>query len=257
MDIFIPTYGRERQETSDALVRAGIPHALVVQHREGLRHAPNAFRNVFILPPNITTIAPTRQFIMEHAGDSTQMVMLDDDLVFFKRRTDDPTKLRDITAEELKEMFVEIERHLITHAHVGIAAREGANRNIDEFADNTRIMRVLGYDREVIMRNNIRFDEMEVMEDFHVALSLLKRGYANRVLNFYANNQGGSGSAGGCSHFRTMELHAANAKKLAELHPQFVTVVEKTTKGSFGGGTRKDVRIQWKQAYEYGKRAVG
>jgi hypothetical protein len=180
--------------------------------------------------------------------------MLDDDLVFFKRRIDDPTKLRDIENAELIEMFHLIEKTIMwTHAHVGIAAREGANRNTDEFMDNTRIMRVLGYDREVLLRLGIRFDEMEVMEDFHVALSLLERGYANRVLNTYANNQGGSGSSGGCSHFRTMDLHAANAEKLAALHPQFVTVVEKTTKGSFGGGTRKDVRIQWKEAYKYGK----
>jgi hypothetical protein len=93
---------------------------------------------------------------------------------------------------------------------------------------------------------------MEVMEDFHVALSLLEAGYSNRIMNHYAHNQKGSGTAGGCSHFRTPELHAKNEHLLAALHPDVVKVVQKETKGAWGGGTRTDVNIQWKKAY--GKR---
>jgi hypothetical protein len=32
------------------------------------------------------------------------------------------------------------------------------------------------------------------------------------------------------------------------LHPNIVSVVEKTTKTAWGGGTRMDVIIQWKKA---------
>lgn len=253
MNIIIPTYGRSHdQQTLKQLLVAGLKPCLAVQMREyaqGKYECYDAEVQIFVLPQHIETIAPTRQWIVDNVGDSDALVMVDDDLVFYRRRDDDRTKLRDITPEELKRAFESMGEWLADYAHVGFAAREGANRNTESWLYNTRIMRVLGYNRAVLRQHNIRFDEMEVMEDFHVALSLLELGHDNMILNDYAHNQGGSGSSGGCSHFRTHELHAQNAERLRELHPQFVTVVEKTTKGSFGGGTRKDVRIQWKQAY--------
>ena len=253
MDLIIPTYGRAReQKTLAQLTATGLTIHLVVQARESLEYVKYASPQVQLhtLPDHIRTIAPTRQWILENVGLAPTICMLDDDLVFFKRRTDDPTKLRDIYHEELKQAFEEMEDALNFYAHVGFTAREGANRDTTQYRDNTRIMRVLGYHRALLLEEGIRFDTVEVMEDFHVALQLLRRGLANRVLNLYAHNQGGSGSSGGCSHFRTPELHAANARKLAALHPKFVKVVEKTTKGAWGGGTRTDVLIQWKRAYD-------
>lgn len=251
MDLVIPTYGRARdQQTLRQLVDAGLHCHLVVQAREALAYERyDAQAKIWVLPDSIRTIAPTRQWIVDNVGTDRVLCMVDDDLVFYKRRDDDRTKLRDITPGELAGAFADLETTVRTHAaHAGFAAREGANRNTDRYCWNTRIMRVLAYDRFILREHDIRFDRMEVMEDFHVALSLLKLGYDNMVLNNYAHNQGGSGSAGGCSHFRTPELHSRNAHLLQELHPDVVTVVQKTTKGSFGGGTRDDVRIQWKKA---------
>jgi hypothetical protein len=250
MDIVIPTYGRaNKQETARRLRKADVPFSLVVQSREA--HLYSDWPDVRALPPEITTIAPTRQWIIENCN--LKVCMLDDDLQFFVRREDDKSKLRDIKDAELVCMFERISVELDAYCHVGIAAREGANRNTEPFIENTRIMRVLAYDAAAVCELGIRFDTMEVMEDFHVALSLLSKGCPNLMLNSYANNQAGSGKEGGCSHFRTPELHAANAEKLAAAFPQFVTVVEKETKTAWGGGTRKDVRIQWKKAYEYGR----
>lgn len=253
MDIIIPTYGRANsQQTLAQLTAAGLNVILVVQAREHLEHSKYQSGQVTLvaLPDHIRTIAPTRQYILDYVGDSEQFCMVDDDLVFFKRRDDDRTKLRDITSPELHEAFMLMAQTLVNYGvgHVGFAAREGANRNTEDTLHNTRIMRVLGYNRHQLKRHAIRFDIMEVMEDFHVALCLLKLNYRNVILNNFAHNQGGSGSRGGCSHFRTPELHARNAEVLAVLHPGVVKVVEKTTKGAWGGGTRKDVIIQWKKA---------
>lgn len=251
VDLIIPTYGRAgRQETLRQLLRAGLEPALVVQEREYdeyKRRHPGV--EIHCLPDSIRTIAPTRQWILENF-DVEKFCMVDDDLWFYHRREDDPTKLRDIAPEELKEAFGKMDYYLDEYPHVGFTAREGANRIVSKLMFNTRIMRVLGYNADVLRREEIRFDEMEVMEDFHVALSLLECGHENLVLNTYAHNQaGGSGDKGGCSHFRTPELQAANAHKLAELHPDFVKVTQKTTKGAWGGGTRIDVTVQWKKAY--------
>ena len=250
MQIFIPTYGRAGSQTTyRALVGAGLIVTLVVQDRE--RGLYCAYPHVEVLPPHIQTIAPTRQYILDHLVHSRTFCMVDDDLVFYARRTDDPTKLRDITPTELAAAFAGMGAHLNLPgvAHVGFAAREGANRNVAENLDNTRIMRVLGYHAPTLTYLGLKFDAMEVMEDFHVALSLLEAGYSNRIMNHYAHNQKGSGTAGGCSHFRTPELHAKNAHLLAALHPDVVKVVQKETKGAWGGGTRTDVNIQWKKAY--------
>ena len=251
MDLVIPTYGRTKnQVTLKQLVDAGLHCHLVVQAREASEylHLRDGITK-HVLPDNIRTIAPTRQWIIENVGDDRAVVMLDDDLVFYRRRDDDRTKLRDISPGELQWLFTEeMPGALSRYAHVGLASREGANRNTESRIFNTRIMRVLGYRRDILQAMDIRFDEMEVMEDFNVALRLLRLGHDNVVLNDYAHNQSGSGAQGGCSHFRTPELHARNAHRLAELHPGFVKVVEKTTKTAWGGGTRTDVQIAWKKA---------
>lgn len=254
IDIVIPTYGRQdNQESLRQLVRAGIKPILVVQAREIGTGAYWEYRkdaDIYVLPDDIRTIAPTRQLIVDLVGSSNELCMLDDDLTFYHRREDEPGKLREITPEELRGAFDALEQTLkLSYAHVGFAAREGANRNTQPLVENTRIMRVLGYSRPALRKIGARFDEMEVMEDFHVALTLLEHGYKNAVLNMYAHNQAGSGKEGGCSHFRTSQLQEDNALKLHALHPKVVSVVEKETKGSFGGGVRTDVRIQWKAAF--------
>ena len=250
MQIFIPTCGRatsSQQTTLAALNEADLEPVLVVQAKEAelYAHLPAVVR---VLPEHITTIAPTRQYILAQWVVEPTFCMVDDDLVFFKRRNDDRTKLADIYPSELSAAFREMEVMLLSVSHVGFAAREGANRDTDKLRWNTRIMRVLGYNTKVLRDFRIRFDRLEVMEDFDVALQLLSKGSQNVILNEYANNQAGSGKSGGCSTFRTPELHARNAYKLAELHPGLVSVVDKTTSGAWGGGTRKDVRVQWKKA---------
>ena len=253
MQIFIPTYGRASSQTTyRALVEAGLKVTLVVQNRE--RDLYSTYPHVEVLPPHIQTIAPTRQYILDALVTAHAFCMVDDDLVFFKRREDDPTKLRDIKPDELHDAFLDMgaQLNIANVAHVGFAAREGANRQVDPLLENTRIMRVLGYHAPTLRRLDIRFDAMEVMEDFHVALTLLEAGYKNQIMNHYAHNQKGSGTAGGCSHFRTPALQAKNAHLLAVLHPGVVKVVLKETKGAWGGGTRTDVNVQWKKAYAKG-----
>lgn len=254
MDLIIPTAGRwAAQPTLKALEEAGLNPILLVQEQQWEEYIGRYSVEIRSLPARITTIAPTRQWILENIGHSNSFCMLDDDLVFYRRRTDDPTKLTDALPEDLERAFAQMDKALSDgHPHVGFAAREGANHNTHTLVENTRIMRVLGYNRDVLKREDIRFDRMEVMEDFDVALQLLERGYPNLVLNSYAHNQAGSGRAGGCSAFRTPAMQARAANELARLHPGVVRVVEKTTKGAWGGGTRTDVNIQWKRAYEQG-----
>ena len=255
MQVFVMSRGRARRElqaTAQFLGYVGVPFTFVVYPDEKKQYERLGFNAIvdgsYSGPKGI---GPKRDYVIHELSKGAPVLMLDDDLKFFVRRTDDPTKFRDGTPEEFQGMLRKIARNVTSGRFplVGIASREGGNRNTEEYLYDTRTMRVLAYDSKVLIENNIRFSEIPVMEDFHVALSLLKLGHHNLVLNGYCHNQFGSGLEGGCSTYRTPEVQAEAAHRLAELHPGLVKVVQKETKGAWGGGARTDVVISWKKAF--------
>lgn len=232
---------------------------LVVQYDEHLEYMklydnPYHFE-LCVLPEHIADLTSTRDWLIHERQGSNKVVFLDDDLNFAVRRFDDPGKFRGLQKPtDLVKMFARIEAGLDKYPMVGVGAREGGNRITDPFLFNTRIMRVLAFDRTYLRECAITFAPLKVMEDFHVNLQILRSGAETMVCNSWVSNQaGGSDAPGGCSVYRTSGVQTASAHLLQSLHPDFVTVVEKTTKGAWGGGTRTDVRIQWKKAYESSK----
>jgi len=192
-------------------------------------------------------IGPTRQFIIDFTEG--KVIMLDDDLTFAIRRTDNPTKFNPATDKDVEYMFHNIEDLLNKYAHVGVAGREGGNRNTERFIHTNRMIRILAYDAAILRRLKVRFDALPVMEDFHTTLRLLRLGFDNIIVNSIVQNQYGSNAAGGCSQYRTPAMQEASAHLLKEHHPDFVKVVKKKTKTAWGWGERTDVIVQWKRAF--------
>jgi hypothetical protein len=246
MNVFVVTYGRVGKQVTWRNLPPSIRQraSLVVDSTEAKAHGDIP---VTVLPEGLRGIGAVRQWMIDNSP--TKVVMLDDDLRFYKRREDKPELLEKATEGEIEAMFEGIASTLELHPLVGVASREGANRCVDRVVYNTRILRLLAYRADILRAQNIRFDRVPVMEDFDVALQLLRSGHKNIVLNTWAHNQEGSGLKGGCSTYRTREVQAQAAERLAELHPGHVSVVTKVTKGAWGGGERKDVRINWKKAY--------
>lgn len=253
--IYIPTLGRiNRQETAMALQAAGVPFLLVCRKSEADALLKRGFY-VCVEPENLPRgIGYTRQFIMDtHPGNN--VIMMDDDLSFARRgkRTDNPLYLTPCTNEDIRAMVNLISDHLNHgYAMVGISSREGNNRKVNEWSENTRIMRVFGIHKPSFIAAGCDFTAMKVMEDFDVTLTLLTHGYKNIEINTFTNNQPGSNMDGGCKEYRTLETQKEAAFALAAKYPGLVTPVEKETKGSWGGGVRTDVRIAWKKAYQRG-----
>ena len=77
-------------------------------------------------------------------------------------------------------------------------------------------------------------------------------GYQNRVSLKYRVDPNITQSKGGCSSFRTLDLHNKCMKELQRKFPQFVELREKVTKnsGERSGQSRLAATISWKKAYQ-------
>ena len=247
MQIFIPSSNRPKKQTTfDNLPPELQRRTMLVIPME--QFAAYERYPCILTPPSIRGIGATRQWICDEYGG--RILMLDDDLVFATRRVDEPTKFRDSTPSEILALVENIGLTLdVGYHHGAVAAREGANYCVDPFTYNTRCLRALFYNADILRAFKIKFTDMEVMEDFHVSLSLLERGFPSVVHNYMVQNQNGSDLPGGCSVYRTQEIQARSAARLKELHPNFVKIVSRTTKTAWGGTTRMDVKVYWKKAY--------
>lgn len=257
MLIFVHSSGRAGTlPTYDALMRSRYRDdvRLVVQGKEVETYKqahPDA--EIIVLPPEVTMLSPTRQWLLENS-ETKKFVLVDDDLTFSKRRSDDRTKFQSATNADITAMLKAMERQLDKYAHVGVLAREGGNRITDTYTECIRMMRILGYRQDIVQHVGARFDRIMTKQDFDMTLQLLRAGHPNRVLCNWVHNQAGSNAAGGCSAYRTPEVMDRSAHKLAKLHPGYVKVVEKETKGAWGGGVRMDVLVQWKKAFKEAKK---
>lgn len=253
MKIFIPSLARADQanHTFENLPPAARERTFMLVGEKDAPAYMQRFPEDHVLIVPVKGIGKVRQHVIDISDGP--VLMLDDDLRFFARRRDDPTKFVKASSKDVAAMLAAVEKALERHAHVAVAFREGANRNTDDTLLNVRCLRALGYDASVLKKEGVRFDRLPVMEDFDVALQLLRKGYPSLTLNRWVQDQGTSNAPGGCSTYRSLEVQAKGAKGLARLHPGVVKVVQKETKGAWGGGTRTDVQVAWKKAYEEGK----
>lgn len=207
-----------------------------------------------ILPKGLHRLNAKRQFILQNAPEQN-IILLDDDLQFYTRKSPHDWHLRDSTVIDTEAMFDEIFRRLEQKdfIHVGVSPREGNNTVPKSEVHAARMMRVLAYNVPMV-RKLVKFPVVDCQEDFDITLQLLSQGYANCVFYCWAQGQKDSNAPGGCSTYRDLKYHEERCRELAAKHSRWVKLVQKTTKGAWGGGLRTDVRISWKKAYEYGCR---
>jgi hypothetical protein len=263
MRLFIPSLGRAdriHQGTLGKLPTSLHSNTTVVcqaheasAYRAALLNTPDV--ELMVLPKSITRIEPTRRHIAE-ACDMVgveKFCMLDDDIEFYIRRDqeadhDEWWKLTAPGPEDIYEMFASISRALHQYAHVGVSGREGNNRTREGEVENTRYMRLLAYRTADYLATE--GGRVHIMEDFDVALQMLRAGLPSLVFYRFAQGQSKTQADGGCSVWRTHQVHNAGAEKLAELHPGFVRTRQKQNKTDREGfGTRTEVTVYWKKAF--------
>ena len=248
--IYIPTRGRLiKQKTLKNIPKNIIPYTkLVVGKEEADSHIKLYGKDRVMISP-LKGISKIRQWIMENSY-SKYSLFLDDDMNFNIRKN---KKLIKCNENEINDMFLLLHNWLKKDfIHVGISARQHNFCEKNDFAETTRMNNAYAYNVEKFLKSKIRFDRLQVMEDFDVTLSLLELGYNNRVTYKYAWGQGASGAKGGCSIYRTKEIQSNAAYELKKLHPNFVKIKIKNSKSIWNGinnNQRIDVNISWKKAY--------
>jgi len=259
MRIFIPTLNRgpEMQftirELGPKLVKKyGVTVVCPVKEVKSFEGHP-ALLGARVRGCSAKGIAATRQSILE-CSDDPHILMLDDDLSSWSWRDEaegldgEPSvRYRKATEAQRAAGLAEVVKLLRRYGHGSIGHRLFAN-NRAALDFNTRQLRALAYDRDLLKREGIKF-RVPVMEDFDVQLQLLKRGHECFQLNRLVQEQRGSNEEGGCSTYRTDDVQRKAAEQLAKLHPDCVTVVTKQQKGNGTmWGTRTDVKVNWRRA---------
>jgi hypothetical protein len=228
---------------------------LLVQHHEYAAHAAKyPYITVRALPHQIDNLGPTRDYIAKNwmlYSDDGKIILLDDDLEFYLRADPKDWRLTTPTPAQLTRMFDEIEHALDTYLHVGVSGREGNNRIPEYGVESTRYMRLLAYNYG-LWPDGIEPGRINGMSDFDTNLQLLRAGFPSYVFYRYAQGQKGTQTAGGCSLNRTHDTHNGEIENMLIWHKGFCKdrLKENKTGGDFG--TRRELTMYWKKAYEDG-----
>jgi hypothetical protein len=271
--IYIPSAGRAGRFGSVSTTLDLVDEAvLVVPGKEAERYrrvvenlmSQRPARKLSVLATSVSGIAETRRFIGQFARESGEKTfcMMDDDLTFSVRAGADSWQLRKATRDDVRRLVSWISEKLCDDvAHASVSVRQSNNAfptgDVETLTKyNKRTLRVLAYQTEPFLR--MEHGRVVVMEDFDVNLQLLRAGWRNVLTYWWAQDQRGTGTAGGCSTYRTREAHDASARKLAELHHEFVKLREKHAKSSSPEmRERLEVTIQWEKAYESSQKSLG
>jgi len=250
MKIIIPTYKRvENQVTLKSIPKdlLNLTYLVCYEEEEGALKKYNV--NLIVVPKNIRGIGLKRQYIVDYFKEEN-ILFIDDDLNFLKR-LNGQQKLEKI--DNITELYNWVSMCLDKgFGIVGCSAQAGNNRFKNNFTYFGRIWAFYGINTKILNKHNIRYDQIEVMEDFNVVLDLLRYGYRSIINTEFAHNQKASNQSGGCSETRTFEIQKRSALLLAEKHKPFVKVVKKKSKNWVNMEERYDVKIYWKKAFEQG-----
>lgn len=269
MRVYIPSMKRASQIGSRVMTHTYIKEATYVVPEDEVRRydASLGFQGgkYEIVGCNAVGIAATRHWIGKLAKKRGEpsFCMMDDDLRFARRISDKGIALTDCNKDDVAAMLAWIMNKLRgEYAHASVVARD-KNHAVPYMAcgdpqtlwqENKRTLRVLAYKTDAFLA--MKHGRVDVMEDFDVNLQLLRAGYRNVLTYYWTNDQKETGTKGGCSEYRTKELHEASARKLHELHSGFtkLRIKESKNKGLSEEArklaSRLEVTVDWEGAFE-------
>ena len=251
--IYIPTRGRELlQKTVWSMPESLYSRVIVLSHHGEKPELPSQVQ-VVELDESIDRWYKILSYLIHLYDGSDFFYVMDDDLRF--SMTKDGT-LVNINKQEQVNTIFEILDGWLTRGYpsVGVTRRAsmgsvGAKSLFSVTC--SRQIHLYGWDRTRLLSQNIDpiNSDARTMSDFYILLSLLTRGFPNRVLYSHQLDQWrGSDAPGGANIYRTSDEQKLAAISLHQSFPDFVRIEQK--KGWNKDNYRWDVTIQWKKAYE-------
>lgn len=201
--------------------------------------------------PNDFHLCEKRQRIVETCN-SSHLIMIDDDVVFAKKKENDITKLQECTPEDISVMLALFEK-VCTEERPMVHAvqRVFSNYRKYKYEKNVRGIRAVTWNVEAFKKLGIDYRYMyrkygsEYKEDLDVQLQLISKGIPSIGVASFTVADRGYNRSGGVSLFRTADTFNKSAISLKKEYPDFVTLVEKSTGGY--KEKRLDCKIAWKK----------
>ena len=248
--IYIPTVGRgDKQITWENLPQKWRDiTTLVVNHEDKDKYD----KPTLLLPKGVKGIASVREWIVKQAKEQ-KICMLDDDLNFvYTKKTDEVGQTnRKLNEDDFEKMMSLMSNWLDKYVFCGLDATWSHPQFEIDYKFCGRVCSNVFYNTKTLPMHEINWTDIEISEDYNIALQLLTRGLANKVSTRFRVSPVENFSSGGCSSYRTIELHNQSFVKLQKKFPNFVKLKEKVqNSGLWKGQKRIAGIIQWKKAYE-------
>lgn len=257
MKILIPTLGRmDKQITYKNLPKQYQDKTtFVVQEHEFDEMSSRYPSQVMRLPSSINKIAATREYIFNQFKDERHVVY-DDDLNFVVREPntggDTKWKTKAFDEKDFEDMFETLNTWMDEGIRFGGLSTTWVIPSLDAwpYSENGRMMTNWFFDGPNIPRD-LEWCRVQAAEDFDINLQLLTRGFKNRISGRYIVSCAETNAPGGCSTWRTVEVHNQAQLELQKLWPDFVKTKEKVVpNGPWKGLTKLQTTIQHKKAYQ-------
>jgi len=134
----------------------------------------------------------------------------------------------------------------------GISFRPFNRIGMEDIENNKRFFAIWGLDCKKYYSqkgSTIFMSDWPIKEDFAAGIAIRKMGYNILVTNKFAfDKTSGSNSKGGCSNYRNVDLMNSEAKRMAEMFPDIITIKTRNNNnwgGDFEGKESLDVIIHW------------
>lgn len=250
MKIIIPTYKRlHNQVTLDNLGELRDITYLVVRPEE-YQQAKKVHHLVIEITEPVHNIAQTLEWIVKNPVRGELFWRLDDDMRFYRMdKEGDTLKRRPLLPTETRAMYDSVINYARDYAHGGLWTPV-APPKIDTYPahPNSRYFMNAWYDLSRIDVDSIDWSSIPNAEDFHVMLQLYEAGLPWLLVMEYFVVGKATNEAGGCSSYRTIELHNQSMRQLQAAHPKYVSLTEKVQKtGPWKDQTKLAARISVKQ----------
>lgn len=258
MKIVIPTYKRLHKQLTLRSLNAVRDRVWLVVRSEEADEARKIHNQLLVIDQPVSGIADTLKWINTVACRNEKIWMCDDDLMFNQCFIDPQVtyiKKRMIRRDEHHHIFAMcdyIDELSEQYVHGGVAQVSGVpNPRYFPYRPNTRYCTNKWYDNRRIPVDYIDYNSIPLSSDFYVMLQLFDLGYDCATMYNYMATPAPTNAPGGCSTYRTVDLHNFSLEQIQKKFPHLITLRKKIQKSGPWRGLEKyacTIRMQRKVA---------